>query len=417
MVRPGTRFLLPSAFAIIHSVSSATAFTPLVDKRFSYPNGMPYKADTDVGARGGQIGYNRCDASTEGQSSLCQTSFLNSVDDFCLWGPPNENSVVGDVEGEMVAWCTKPGRGTRVIPPGAITGVQFTKTPDYVQVVGFIDQTKINIAAGDSGGEMDPHGADLRGNPLGGLVYSTAYTSNKNKYVQVIEWHNFMGSNTFCFKACDPSRPNAAKYCQHIYDRIGCEYNAPSNARDGVFESCKGDNQDFPGVYTDAQGKVHTYTQPPESLGDITSMPYVARVPASSECVQYQSAALFSGSVNPGSGGSPSGGVSATTTTTTTATASLSSSAVTQTDDTSSRASTSNNLSIPSVTSTVISPTRTATGSSSTITDPPSITTARVPSSAALGGSPQTTNAAQSSAGGISPFVLGLYAVLGVWVL
>lgn len=33
------------------------------------------------------------------------------------------------------------------------------KTPDYVQVVGFIDQTKINIADGDYGGEMDPHGA------------------------------------------------------------------------------------------------------------------------------------------------------------------------------------------------------------------------------------------------------------------
>jgi hypothetical protein len=81
--------------------------------------------------------------------------------DFCLWAPIEPNSVVGDVEGEMVAWCTKPGRGTRVIPANSLQGVQFMKTPDYVQVVGFIDQTKINIQAGDSGGEMDPHGADL----------------------------------------------------------------------------------------------------------------------------------------------------------------------------------------------------------------------------------------------------------------
>lgn len=43
-------------------------------------DGKPFKADTDVGERGGQIGFNRCNASTEGQSSLCQTSFLNSVD-------------------------------------------------------------------------------------------------------------------------------------------------------------------------------------------------------------------------------------------------------------------------------------------------------------------------------------------------
>ena len=61
----------------------------------------------------------------------------------------------------MVAWCSKPGHGTRLIPAGALTGVQFLKAPDYIQIVGFIDQTKVNIASGDYGGEMDPHGADL----------------------------------------------------------------------------------------------------------------------------------------------------------------------------------------------------------------------------------------------------------------
>ncbi|KAL7006917.1 hypothetical protein EMMF5_003501 [Cystobasidiomycetes sp. EMM_F5] len=73
-----------------------------------------------------------------------------------LWGPPEPNSVVGNTEGEMVAFCTKPGRGSRLIPPGALTGVQFTRTPSYVQVVGFVDQTKLNVRAGDYGGEMDP---------------------------------------------------------------------------------------------------------------------------------------------------------------------------------------------------------------------------------------------------------------------
>ena len=64
------------------------------------------------------------------------------------------------------------------------------KTSAYVQVVGFIDQTKINIAAGDYGGEMDPHGADLRGNPIGGLVFSEACHGSPE---QVIEWHLFLG--------------------------------------------------------------------------------------------------------------------------------------------------------------------------------------------------------------------------------
>lgn len=85
----------------------------------------------------------------------------------------------------MVAWCSKPGHGTRLIPAGALTGVQYLKTPDYIQVVGFIDQTKINMLPDDYGGEMDPHGADLRGNPMGGVMFSDAWTG---QYVQVVEW-------------------------------------------------------------------------------------------------------------------------------------------------------------------------------------------------------------------------------------
>lgn len=81
--------------------------------------------------------------------------------DFCLWAPIDPNSLVGNVEGEMVAWCTKPGRGTRLIPKDSLQGVQFMKTPDYVQVVGFVNQQRIFLDPTDFGGEMDPHGADL----------------------------------------------------------------------------------------------------------------------------------------------------------------------------------------------------------------------------------------------------------------
>jgi hypothetical protein len=35
------------------------------------------------------------------------------------------------------------------------------ETPDYIQVTGTGDFTKINIRAGDSGGELDPHGRKL----------------------------------------------------------------------------------------------------------------------------------------------------------------------------------------------------------------------------------------------------------------
>lgn len=84
-------------------------------------------------------------------------------------------------------------QGTRLIPAGALKGVQFVRAPSYVQVVGFIDQTQINVEAGDYGGEMDPHGADRRGNPLGGLLYSQAFgQSNGTQWTQVMQWHNFL---------------------------------------------------------------------------------------------------------------------------------------------------------------------------------------------------------------------------------
>ncbi|TBU25060.1 hypothetical protein BD311DRAFT_670515, partial [Dichomitus squalens] len=255
----------------------------------------PYQADPDDGVRGTQQGYNLCNSTTEGPNSLCQTAFINHADDWCVWAPPIPNSTIGDTEGEEVAWCTKKGRGTRIIPAGAITGLQFMKTPGYLQIVGFIDQTQINIAADDGGGELDPHGADLRGNPLGGLVYSNGFPSNggnNNSFQQVIEWHNFMGSDQFCFKVCDPAGSNAANLCQHIFDRIGVAYNCPNAAQNGTFESCEGDNQDPPGVYT-TNGQVVTYSQPPESLGPITSLPYTPKIPASSNCVQFASSALF----------------------------------------------------------------------------------------------------------------------------
>lgn len=56
-----------------------------------------------------------------------------------------------------------------------------------------------------------------------------------------------MGGNQFCLKACDPRGAHDAEFCQHIFDTQGCQFNAPSGARDGVFESCASDNQAFPG--------------------------------------------------------------------------------------------------------------------------------------------------------------------------
>jgi hypothetical protein len=284
--------IVAASVAVAQEPTGTYPSVPLASKKFNSPADLPYQVDTDNLVRGRQHGYNICNSTTENQKSLCQTFYFNGPGDFCITGPSEYGKEVGSIEGEMIAWCSKPGHGSRLIPDGAITGLEFRKTPDYVQVVGFIDQTQINILKGDFGGEMDPHGADLRGNPMGGVFFSDAFGGGLK---QVIEWTNFMGSNSFALKACDQSKPNAAKNCEHVYDRIGSAYNMPNAAVDGKYVVCDAPSADFPGVYTDAAGQVQTYTQPPESLGAIQTMPYQPKVPQASNCKTLQSAELFTG--------------------------------------------------------------------------------------------------------------------------
>jgi hypothetical protein len=54
----------------------------------------------------------------------CLNAFLK--DDFCLWGTPGTNEVLGNEEAELVAYCTKQDHGARLIPPGTITGMQVS---------------------------------------------------------------------------------------------------------------------------------------------------------------------------------------------------------------------------------------------------------------------------------------------------
>ena len=43
------------------------------------------------------------------------------VNDFCLFGPPkDDNSEIGNIEGEVVAYCSQPRNGARIIPDGAL---------------------------------------------------------------------------------------------------------------------------------------------------------------------------------------------------------------------------------------------------------------------------------------------------------
>lgn len=112
------------------------------------PSGLPKTTEQ------GQSGTNDC-GTANSQTSMCQNIYINSITDFCLFAPPNGGEVA-TFEAVEVSYCTKAGRGTRLIPEGTITGAHFVQTRHYVQVTGNGDFTKIGISANDQGGELDP---------------------------------------------------------------------------------------------------------------------------------------------------------------------------------------------------------------------------------------------------------------------
>ncbi|KAH9852365.1 hypothetical protein C2E23DRAFT_826975 [Lenzites betulinus] len=261
----------------------------------------------------GQSGTNQC-GTTSDQNSMCQNAYLNSLDDWCVFAPPQPgpDSVIGNTERIEVAWCTKDGHGTRLIPDGSITGAHFVQTPDYVQITGVGDLTKINIPAGDEGGELDPHGADGNGNPIGGLVFSSAF----GDLAQLHEWTNFVSDTEFCFRGCKDG-PNAPALCQHIYDVMGCEWNMPGNYAAGSFDRCLADTGEPMGVYgtsTFHQGDPSTpaaHPAPPTSSCTTTSTigNGLAASASASASSGAPSASITSGASAPSSG---SGSVSVT---------------------------------------------------------------------------------------------------------
>ncbi|EJT98089.1 hypothetical protein DACRYDRAFT_91118 [Dacryopinax primogenitus] len=231
------------------------------------PTSLPDKSESE------QLGTNRCGTGSS-QESVCQNVFVNAIDDFCLWGPPygGPNSTIGETEPIVVSWCLKSGYGTRLIPGNTLRSAHFVQTPSYVQVTGLGDLTSLNIPAGDTGGELDPHGADGLGNPHGGLVFGNSFGAMR----QYHEWTSFMAHDEFCIRACLDG-PEAAVVCNHVYDVMGCRWNLPGNYDDGTFTSCDADAGEPMGVYG-------TSTWPSEQQHNGGPAPSAHPAPASSSC-------------------------------------------------------------------------------------------------------------------------------------
>ncbi|KIJ22665.1 hypothetical protein M422DRAFT_196914, partial [Sphaerobolus stellatus SS14] len=165
-----------------------------------------------------QTGYNLCNTTAEGQSARCQTAIVNSLDDFCIWGLQQPGLSIVSTGVPLLHDALSLG----MVRLYVFSGVQFMRMLDYLQVVGRINQSMINIMAGDiGGGEKNPHSTNNRGNPLSSLVYINGFIAGK-EYMQVIGWHKriFLGGNIFYFRIYDPNSPNAVNYCQHIYSML-----------------------------------------------------------------------------------------------------------------------------------------------------------------------------------------------------
>lgn len=236
------------------------------------------------------------------QTSMSRLLSVNSVDDFCLFAPPTLQDI-SNSETYEVAWCTKPRNNARLIPDGTITGVSFVKTDFYVQVIGYGDLTKINIPAGDFGGELDPHGAFGDGNPVGGNVTSNITGADEN----FAEWMLYIGNGQFCLRVCTNANStySAAAMCWHELDQVGCGFVMPGNYNvNGTFETCEADVAYPPGWYptatvngtpvfsTFAQRFTGTLTDGSVyTVGDLTTPAGAFSTPVSSNCVTTSSIA------------------------------------------------------------------------------------------------------------------------------
>ncbi|GAA5948580.1 hypothetical protein JCM21900_005180 [Sporobolomyces salmonicolor] len=221
-----------SAAALALGASSAYAGAVVSD-----PNNLPHTTES------GQYGYNDCTKYGDSPSANCQTLWLNSIDDFCLWAPPKK-ATIGDSERYLRGCLTDKYIRTC-----------NTALSSIVFLIGKF--TQMNIPAGDEGGELDPHGADGNGNPIGAIVL----TNIGGKTQQLTEWNQFISDEMFCIRACW-SESDGPQWCNHIYDVMGCMWNDPGSYNSGSFDTCAADTPAMPmGEYKLKNGATSTWHQ------------------------------------------------------------------------------------------------------------------------------------------------------------
>lgn len=119
-----------------------------------------------------------------------------------------------------------------------------------MQVSGFGDFTKINIAPGDAGGQFDsethtPEGAQVTVNGQAASSWVVGDKTGKQTIVPACSRQTLISSDAFCMRACTGDKA----YCPSAYDQMGCWF-LTGNAvgPSGTYQNCEADSGDPPGV-------------------------------------------------------------------------------------------------------------------------------------------------------------------------
>lgn len=122
----------------------------------------------------------------------------------------------------------------------------------------------MNIPAGDTGGELDPHGEKNLGNPIGGNVTTDVATGSDVFYE---EWMSFVSYDQFCLRICtaeDSAKGvTAALQCEHELDIMGCAWVMAIEGfykSNNTFSECEGEPAAPPGLYVSG-GVTSTFRQ------------------------------------------------------------------------------------------------------------------------------------------------------------
>ncbi|KAI9609928.1 hypothetical protein KEM48_006939 [Puccinia striiformis f. sp. tritici PST-130] len=202
------------------------------------PKNLPYKSD----GAAGQTGYNRCGTKAT-KDSQCQNLFINSAEDFCVFAPPTVLSI-GEAERIAVSYCSKNGHGTRLIPPGTFRTMHYVRTQHYIQITALGDFTKINVPAGDEGGE---------------LVLTVTVTPSVD-WSLASEANSTNGPNSLLTMSCPSEHASIPTKLTGTANTFGSRWNMPGNYDGAGFDQCEGDDVPHPmGEYRRPDGSIYTW--------------------------------------------------------------------------------------------------------------------------------------------------------------